>query len=355
MHLPWIAKSIASADDFGLNCAALLGGGQMLRRAAIAGLGLMAASRALAQQREKPRVVGIVISAAPLADLTGPNRAIRFVRIVHRLRDLGWVEGQNLVIEWRTAEGRPERAPRIITELVDRGADVIIVSGANWLIEAARRTTSTVPLVAFFGAGQDPVALGQIASLTRPGGNLTGVVGVTDVELPRKRLQLLKELAPRTKRIAWLGTELQKRFHPPDVGPAGTQIVHAVAETLEEFDLAFALILREGCDAMHVGGSGVHYVQRLQIIAFAAQHRLPAVYPYREAVDDGGLMSYGPNIPHQYGQMVDQADQILRGARPADLPVQLPERFDLVINHRTARTLGLTIPPTLEAAAEVIE
>ena len=327
------------------------------RRSLVSGLVTAAAvRRASAQQRDRPRVVGIAFAAGSVADLAGPNPVNPGVRsFVHGLRELGWVEGRNLIIERRTAEDRPERAPAVIAELIGSGAEVIVLSATSWLTEAARKTTSTVPLVAFF-VGVDPATLGHVPSLARPGGNLTGVTGTSSgKELTRKRMELLKELAPRTTRIAWLGTESQMRLHPPDSGPAGTRIVHAVAETFDQFDQAFASILREGCDALLIGGTTVHFVQRSRIITFARQHRLPASYPYREAVADGGLMSYGPNLLRLWRQMAGLVDRILRGANPGDLPIELPDRFDLAINRMTAQTLGLTIPPSLEVAAEVIE
>jgi putative ABC transport system substrate-binding protein len=308
-----------------------------------------------ASGQRRPRVVGIVIAAGSPEGMAGADPALPPVRmIVHRLRDLGWIEGRTIIIERRTADGRAERAPAIIAELVGAGADAIILTGADWLIEIARKMT-TVPLVANFLGPRDPVALGQVASLARPGGNLTGVAFQTGAELATKRLQLLKELAPRTTRIGWLGTAQQKQVYSPDIAPAGTRLVHAVAETLDDFDQAFDLIVREGCDAMHVGGTVVHYIHRSRIIAFAARHRLPASYSLREVVADGGLMAYGANLVRMHGQMAEMVDRILRGAKPADLPIQLPDKFDLVINRKTAESLGLTVPPTLEVAAEMIE
>jgi putative ABC transport system substrate-binding protein len=309
---------------------------------------------AAGQQRERPRIVGLVFTTTPLSEMTGANPVSPVARaIVHGLRDLGWVEGQNLVIERRTMTGYPERAPAVLTELVDRGADVIVVAASVWLIEGARKATATVPLVAYFP--QDPATLGLVASLARPGGNLTGIAGVTTHELIGKRLQMLKELAPRTTRIAFVGTKLQQEFYPSDAGPAGTRLVHVVVEQPHEFAEAFVTILREGADAILLWGDGMHFVHRRQVLAFAAAHGLPATYGYRQAVEEGGLMAYATDLANSFRQMARQVDRILRGAKPAEMPIELGERFDLVINRKTAQALGLTIPPALEALAEVIE
>lgn len=232
------------------------------RRTLLAGLAATAAApRAGAQQLERRRVVAIVLESSSPAEMAGPDPVSVTARaLIHGLRDLGWIEGRNLIIERRTAANQPDRALPIMAELVGRGVDVIMISGAEWLRDAARRTTSTVPLVATFDTA-DPAAMG-VESLARPGGNLTGTAAVTGFELASKRLEILKELAPNTQRIAWLGTRLQKQRYAPDAGPAGTRIVHAVAETLDQFDDAFALIVRERCDAIHVAGSGVHFVHR---------------------------------------------------------------------------------------------
>jgi len=309
---------------------------------------------AAGQQREKPRVIAVVLGDGSVADFSPPKPIYAGTRaFLHRLRDLGWIEGRNLIIERRSAENRPERAPAIFAELVSAGVEVIWLSGEEWLIRAALRTTSTVPLVAYFFGREDPAALGLVATLARPGGNLTGVVRRTGI--PRKRFEYLLELAPRTTRIGYLGTNLQVQHLPPDVVPAGTRLVPAVAETLDEFDQAFALILRERCDAMLVTGVFVHFINRSRIIAFAAQQGLPASYGAREAVHDGGLMSFGSDNVDDNKQFAELIDSILRGARPADLPIRQADRFELVINRRTADSLGLTIPPSLEVAAEVVE
>jgi putative ABC transport system substrate-binding protein len=316
------------------------------------GLGITSPLAAAGQQR--PRVIGLVFVATPLAEMTGPDPISPQARaMVHELRDLGWIEGRNLVIERRTMDANPERAPAILAELVGHGVDVIVLSASQSLLEAARKATATVPLVANFP--QDSATLGFVASLARPGGNLTGIGGVTNLGLTGKRLQMLKELAPRTTRIACVGTKLQQELYSSDSGPAGTRLVPVVVEQPQEFADAFETILRERADAIHLQGNAVHYVHRRQVIAFAAAHGLPASYGYREAVEEGGLVAYAPSLPTIWRKMAGQVDRILRGANPADMPIELPDRFDLVINRKTTQALDLTIPPVLEAMAEVIE
>ncbi|HEY6983457.1 ABC transporter substrate-binding protein [Reyranella sp.] len=318
------------------------------------GVGIIWPMAAAGQQRERLRVVGFVFAATPLSEMTGPDPISPQARaFVHGLRDLGWVEGLNLVIERRTMDADPERAPAILTELVDRGVDVIVLSSSPPLLEAARKATATVPLIANFY--QDAVTLGLVASLARPGGNLTGIGGINTPELVGKRLQMLKELAPRTTRIAFIGTKQEQELHGPDAGPAGTRRVPIIVEQPHEFADAFATILRERADAIHLQGNAVHYGYRGLVIAFAAAHGLPASYGYRQAVEEGGLMAYAPSLPGIWRKMAGQVDRVLRGANPGEMPVELPDRFDLVINRKTAQALDLTIPPVLEAMAEVIE
>src|SRR5262249_42086539 len=183
----------------------------------------------------------------------------------------------------------------------------------------------------------------------------TGISGVTTPEMIGKRLQMLKELAPRTTRIAFICTKLQQESYPSDAGPAGTRLVHGVVERPHAFGDAVPTVLRESADAIHLWGDSMHFNYRQQVLAFAAAHRLPASFQNREAVQEGGLIAYGADVANSFRQMARQVDRILRGAKPAEIPVELGERFDLVINRKTAQALGLTIPPVLEAMAEVIE
>jgi len=289
----------------------------MERREFITFLGGAAAAWPLtvrAQPAPRRPVVGFVHAVIPWTEMVGADPVSLLARaFVHGLHDLGWVEGQTVAIERRSAEGQPQRAPAIFAELMTRGVDVIAMGGSQWLREAAQQATKTIPTVLLFDS--DPVAQGVVPSLARPGGNLTGVMVSMGGELIGKRLQLLKQLAPTV-----------------------------------------ATILREHADALVTEGSPIIYVQRGRIVAFAAEHRLPFAANNRESVEEGGLMSYGIKASGLFSDLAIYVDQILKGAKASDLPIQRPTRFELIVNGRTANTLGLTIPPTLLATAdEVIE
>ena len=329
------------------------------RREIIALLGAAAAlgpRGATAQSRERPRVVAFILTANPLAIMIGPNPAFAPARaFIHGLRDLGWLEGHNVVIERRSLKDQLERAPATMAELVARGVDVFVLGAAVSVIQAAQAATTTIPIVALFSQN-DPVAAGFVASLARPGGNLTGVSQVIGHELLAKRFQLLKEVAPQTTRVAFLGTKQAWDLYRADAPPAGISVTFAQVDQAHQFAEAFAAILRDRPDALIVSGGPVIYAGLPRIVAFAADRRLPAMYIFREAVEFGGLMSYGPSVPGLFRQMARQVDSILRGARPAELPVEQPTKFDLVINLKTARAFGLDVPATmLVGADEVIE
>jgi putative ABC transport system substrate-binding protein len=266
------------------------------------------------------------------------------------LRDLGYVEGRNVLIEHRSAEGRAERLPDVAAELVRLGVDVI-VAGVNPGIAAAQHATTTIPIVMVYGA--DPVGRGFIASLQRPGGNITG--GTIDVgaEMYGKNLALLREAAPGASRVAFL-------WNPafPGIAPYVKTMEHATrqsgvrfqsvkVEAPREFESAFAAMAEERAEALVVFGDPLTFAHRGPLTELAARYRLPAIYPYREFADAGGLMSYGPNLPAFWRRAASYVDKILNGAKPAELPVEQPMKFELVINLKTAQALGLTIPPTL--------
>ena len=330
----------------------------MRRREFIALLGGAAAHAlpAAAQQQKRLPVVALVfIDIRDVADMAGPDPVFPVARaFVHGLRDLGWIDGRTVVIERHSSGNDPQRAPAIFAGLLARGADVIALGGARWLHEAALAATRTIPIVALFS--EDPVAAGRIASLARPGGNLTGVVQATGPEFFAKRLQLLLELAPRATRVAFLapsGVLEQFRSVAP---PGGVTIVPVEIDVATQFDAAFATILRERADALMVGGSAVMYGNAERLVAFAAANRLPAMHAFREAVDGGGLMSYATNVPGIFRQMARLTARFLEGARPGDIPAELPVKFELVINLKTAAALGLAVPPSIMARAdEVIE
>jgi putative ABC transport system substrate-binding protein len=329
------------------------------RRGVIAFLGATAALgplAATAQQRDRPRVVAFILSANPLAGMIGPNPTFAPARgFVHGLRDLGWVEGRNIVIERRSVEDQLERGPAVLAEVVARGVDVIVLGAAVSIIQAAQAATTTIPIVGLFSQ-DDPVAAGLVASLARPGGNLTGVSQAIGHELPAKRFQVLKEVAPQATRLAFLGTKPAWDLYRAGTSPKGISVFFAPIDRSDQFAEAFAAILRNRSDALIVSGGPVIYAGVPRIVAFAAENRLPAMYIFREAVEAGGLMSYGADVPGLFRQMARQVDRILRGARVADLPVEQPTKFELVINLKTAKALGLNVPSTvLVSADDVIE
>ena len=328
----------------------------MKRRAVLAGLGGVVASplAARAQPVSKVYRVGLVFTVAPLSEMVGPDPIIAGARaVVHGLRALGYVEGRNLILERRSAEGRFERIPEIVAEMLSLRLDVIILGGRNELAREFKRATSTVPIV--MTTSVNSVELGIVASLARPGGNITGVTNPGS-ELDAKRLQMLKEAVPTATRIAFLGLKSDWE------GPEGTSVL-AAAKTLgvtlvhaehtpTHFDDAFALIARERLHALFAARGQVAYAHRQVVADFAVKNRIPGIFPFREHVEAGGLMSYGVNFYDAYRRATDYVDKILKGEKPGDLPIQLPTKFELVINLKTAKALGATIPPTLLALAD---
>ena len=277
------------------------------------------------------------------------------------LRDLGYVEGQNVDITYRYAEGQKERLPGLAAELVRLPVDVIVTGGSQ-AIRAAQHATRMIPIV--MAGTADPVAQGFVASLARPGGNITGLSDLS-VELPGKRLELLKEIVPQSTRIAVL-TDPYSPYHTGYMRALtiaaqalGLHLHVVEVRRADALDSAFAEIARKGADALLVMQVGI--LDRGvsgpgQLVDLSAHHRLPTMYTRQEVVTAGGLMSYGPNIPDNWRRAVIYIDKILKGANPADLPVQQPITFDLVINLKMAKALGLTIPPTvLYQADEVIQ
>src|SRR5262249_41927912 len=261
------------------------------------------------------------------------------------------------VMEWRSAEGRFERIPEIIRELVSIKADVI-VTGTVPIVRAARAVTQTVPIV-MTGTG-NPVQEGLIESLARPGGNITGIAGTTGNENLVKRLELLKELLPGLSRVAVLQSKAEmtvgwEQSQEAAARQLGIKVLLA-EHTPTDYAAAFALIARERADAISVAQSAANFANRRLIIEFAAKHRVPAIYAVRESAADGGPIAYGTDFADIYRRTAGYVDRILKGAKPADLPVEQPTKHQLVINLKTAKTLDLTIPQSLLVRAdEVIE
>ncbi len=272
------------------------------------------------------------------------------------LHELGYVEGQNIVIEYRFAEGRPERLPALAAELVRLKVDVIVATSPP-APEAAKQGTSTIPIVV--AATGDPVAEGLVASIARPGGNITGLASMSP-EVVGKQLELLKEVAPKVSRVAVLQNP-SSHGHPPILrqaeGPAralGVQLHILQARTPAEIDAAFAAMRGQRAGGVLVLRDPLFIAQRTQIAALAAKSRLPAVYGNREYAEAGGLMAYGASGRHMFRRAATYVDKILKGAKPADLPVEQPTRFELVINLKTAKALGLTIPPSVLVRADQV-
>ena len=328
----------------------------MRRRTFITGLaGATVASplTAVAQQSKRLPVVGFVSAFSPLADLVGSDPINLLVRaFVHGLRDLNWIEGRTVIIERRSTGGDPQRAPAIFAELLARGVDVIMLGSARWLHEAALAATRTIPIVVLFS--DDPVAAGLINSLARPGGNLTGVTQTAGPEFFAKRLQLLGELAPRITRPAFLGARTVLDQYRGVARPAGVTVVPVQVDAAGQLKEALATILAERADAMMVAEGPVPYDNARRIVAFAAENRLPTIYANREAVEAGGLMSYGPSPSGLWRQAARLVDRFIKGAKIGDIPVEQPTKFELVINLKTARALGLTLPPDMLLGTDAI-
>jgi len=321
---------------------------------------LIAAPRTvIAQSAEKSYHVALVFYATRLADMAGPEPAERLARVfVHALRDLGYVEGRNLVLERRSLEGKPQRAPDIAAELVHLKVDVI-VSSNNVMTRAAKNATSSIPIVMV--ANGAPVKQGFVASLAHPGGNVTGTsYGPSIDEIDAKRLQLLREAAPKISRVAYVGPRLMWQLPAAErlrvaARAAGVTLFHAEFAG-NDIASALAIVTREHADGMFVAGGAPTYVARRRIIEFAAKHHLPASYGVRDTVEDGGLISYGVSATYIFQRAATYVDKILRGAKPADLPVEQPAVLELAVNLKTARALGLTIPPSILLRADrVIE
>ena len=314
---------------------------------------LTTASLAHAQQPKKVFRIGYLSATDPAADSTS-SEAIRLA-----LRALGYIEGQNITFEYRYAEGKVDRIPELAAELVRLKVDVIMAGGLG-TIQPAKNATKTIPIV-MVGSGIDPVVAGLIESLARPGGNVTGITNISG-ELGGKRLELLKEAVPKLARVAVLyqssaGALLELK----EVLPAAARALKLTIQPWEvrgadDFDKVFAAMGKRRPDGLYVRGGPLMGANLKRTVGFALKSRLPSVYSSKEAVNAGGLMSYGADAADSYRLVAWYVDKILKGAKPADLPVQQPMKFELVINLKTADQIGLTIPQwTLMKAQKVIQ
>jgi ABC-type uncharacterized transport system substrate-binding protein len=315
--------------------------------------GAMMAARAVRAQQKAMPVIGWLSSASP-----GPFAP--FVAAFRQgLSETGYVEGQNVAIEYRWAEGRYDRLPALAADLVGRKVDVIATSGGTSPALAAKGATSTIPIV--FETGADPVEKGLVASFARPGGNLTGF-SILTAELMPKRFELISEMVPQAKMIALLANpnNLAAERMMRDVQEAarakGVQLHILKTGAEDEFEAAFAALVQSHAGALLVGNDPFFFSRRKELVALAARHAVPAMYEWREFVEAGGLISYGTSFAAVNRQVGVYAGKILKGAKPADLPIQQPTRFELIINLSTAKALGLTVPHSILARAhEVIE
>ena len=307
---------------------------------------------ARAQQPALP-VIGFLSSGSPNA------YAPLLTAFLRGLNETDYVEHRNVGAEYRWAEGQADRLPALANELVARQVAVIVATGGNAPALAAKAATNTIPIV--FTGGGDPVALGLVASLSRPGGNATGVSNIS-ISIDPKRLEILRELVPRADKIACLrnpdnaNADTQLREVQAAARTLRQEIFVVTASTVRELDSAFASIVQQRAGALLVMSDPFFTNIRDQLVALAAKHAMPAMYPFREFVSAGGLINYGPSVADGFRQAGVYTGKILKGEKPADLPVMLPTKFELVINLKTANALGLTVPPTLLARTdEVIE
>jgi ABC-type uncharacterized transport system substrate-binding protein len=307
-----------------------------------------------AQQPKKVPRIGYLSAQEPATD-SARAEAIRLA-----LRKLGYIEGQNLAIEYRYAEGKLDRFSELAAELVRLKVDLIVVAAAETAIRAAKNATKTIPIV-MSGQGADPVEAGLIESLARPGGNVTGLTNLSR-KLGGKRLELLKEAVPKLARVAVLydpaipGTTREVKEDLPVAARALRLTVRSwEVRGTDEFERVFTALNKERPDGLYVPGGGqLMFANENRIAGLALKSRLPSMYGRREAVDAGGLMSYGADLADIYRRVAYFVDRILKGAKPADLPVEQPTKFELVINLKTAKQIGLTIPQSMLYRADKV-
>jgi putative tryptophan/tyrosine transport system substrate-binding protein len=322
--------------------------GQLKRRELITALGV-AATWPFAARAQQFRTIGYLGSGTAAAQ---GQFAAAFVQ---RLSDLGWIEGRNIRIEYRWGEGRNDRIAECAAELVGLKVDAIVTSGSVAVL-AAKQLTSSIPIV--FAANSDPVGSGLVASLGRPGSNVTGL-SVQSAETTGKQIELLREVIPSIRRLGIIansgspGSMLEMKATELAAKSLGLDVMESTLQRPEDISLAFDAITGHA-DALYVVADPLVNSIRIPVTALAQDARIPAIYGNKEFAEAGGLMSYGPDLPDLFRRSADFVDKILRGAKPADIPVEQPTKFDLVLNLKTAKTLGVTFPPTLLARADVV-
>ena len=307
---------------------------------------------ASAQQPKKVPRIGYLSSSDPVTEST------RAETIRLALRERGYIEGQNIAIEYRYSDGKQDRQPELAAELVRLNVDIIVVAGGDTVIRSAQNATKTIPIV-LTGSGSDPVKAGFVESLARPGGNVTGLTNLSR-ELGGKRLELLKEAVPKVARLAVLydpaipGTTREVKEDLPAAARAlGLTVRSWEVRDADGFARVFAALSKERPDGLYAPGGG-RPANEKRIPGFALKSRLPSVYGTRAAVDAGGLMYYGADVVDSYRRVAMYVDRILKGAKPAELPVEQPTKFEFVINLKTAKQIGLTIPQSLLYRADKV-
>jgi putative ABC transport system substrate-binding protein len=306
---------------------------------------------ASAQQPKKVPRIGYLSTFDPARE-SARSEGVRLA-----LRELGYIEGQNIATEYRYTETNPNRAPELAAELVRLKVDVIVVAGGGDLVKPAKNATKTIPII-MVGAGVDPVEAGLIESLARPGGNVTGIT-LLSRELAGKRLELLKEAVPKVTRVAVLYDPANspsvrdvKEVLPAAARALGLTVQPWEVRDASDFERVFAALNKQRPDGLYVpGGGSLIFAHVKRIAGFALKSRLPSTYATREVVDAGALLYYGADLPASYRRIAYYVDRILKGAKPADLPVEQPTKFELVINLKAAKQIGLTIPPEVLARA----
>jgi putative ABC transport system substrate-binding protein len=315
--------------------------------AIVLAVGLLAPLASLGQPTEKVFRIGAVSAGAP-------RSSPHWIAFAQRLGELGYVEGKNVSIEFRNAEGRPARFPELMSGLVRLGVDVILPVGPEASLQAARNATTAIPIVVV-AIDYDPIAKGHVHGLARPGGNVTGLF-LRQPELTAKRIELLREVYPRLRRLivfwdAFSGDQLKE----------AAAAARAAGLQLQRFEFrnppyAFEVPMRTAAQQPASGllglASPIFFRQRTQLAEAAIKHRLPAIVPFRESAEDGVLMAYGASLPDMLRRAAEYVDRILKGARPGDLPMEQPTKFELIINLKTAKALGLTIPQSLRVRAD---
>jgi putative tryptophan/tyrosine transport system substrate-binding protein len=317
----------------------------------VAAMLLCVALTAEAQQPARIPRIGILFASSASV------QSARVEALRQRLRELGYVEGKNIVIEYRYADGKLERLPDLAAELVGLKVDVIVT--VPQAISAAQKASPTIPIV--FALHSDPVGTGLVSSLARPGGNITGL-SLMVPDLDGKRLELLKEAFPKVTRVAflWQSTGPRGNLALTEMEAAakalGLKLLSLPVRSLDDFESAFARAKKERAQALITTIGGLIITQQRQVLDFAAKNRLPAMYPASEVVEAGGLMSYAPSYTDLWRRAADLVDKILKGTKPADMPVEQPTKFEFVVNLKTAKQIGLTIPQkVLERADNVIK